>query len=212
MGKISANTAMEEYKGGNNEFFTLKDDGDTEVVRFLYDNEDDLDIYAVHEVEIGGKKRYVECLRTADCPLCVAGNRAKARMFLQMFVPKINKVCTWERGNKFIPIILGLFNKYGPLVNREFEIERHGKKGDTQTQYQLYAMDKDDKTLDDFPERQDLENGLILVKTAEEMKAMLNGTYVEENNNASHGSNQQGGNRHTTTRRRREPVNGSDVF
>jgi len=210
MGKISANTAMEEYKGGSNEFFTLKDDGDTEVVRFLYDNEDDLDIYAVHEVEIGGKKRYVECLRTADCPLCVAGNRAKARMFLQMFVPKTSKVCTWERGTKFIPIILGLFNKYGALVNREFEIERHGKKGDTQTQYQLYAMDKDDQTLEDFPDKQDLEDGLILVKSAEEMKAIINGTYTEEND-APQGNNQQGGNHHTT-RRRREPVNGSDVF
>lgn len=212
MGKISAKYAMENYKGGSNEFFTLKDDKDTAVVRFLYESEDDLDIYAVHEVNVGGKKRYAECSQKSDCPLCASGNRPKARMFLQLIDGRDNKMKTWERGQRMIPIILGLFNKYGSLVNREYEIERHGKAGDTGTVYQLYALDKDNATLEDFDEKQDLLDGFIFTWTHEDMNRYLNGENMDTSNESNNNAPATNTGRTGGTRRRREPVGGADVF
>lgn len=184
MARINYDQIDEISSGGGNSFFTLKNDMDTAVVRFLYETEDELDIYAVHEVELDGKKRYVECIGVGDdpkpCPLCEAGNYRRVKMFLQ--VVEDGEVKTWERGKKFVPKIIGLFNKYGKdrngkytggLVNREYEIERHGKPGDTQTTYEIYALDKDDKKVEDFPEKQELLGTFILQKNAEEMVEYL---------------------------------------
>ena len=41
-------------------FFTLKDDGDVARVRFMYNSMEDVIGYAVHEVEVDGKKRYLK--------------------------------------------------------------------------------------------------------------------------------------------------------
>ena len=78
MGRISIADA-EHYgnqKGGS--WFSLKDDHDTAKVRFMYESIDDVQMDVVHEVEVDGKKRYVNCIRSynepADnCPLCRAG-------------------------------------------------------------------------------------------------------------------------------------------
>lgn len=182
MGRLNAKRALEDYKNSNNDFFKLKNDMDVATVRFLYDNEDDLDIYAVHEIMINGKKRYVECLQTGDCLFCIdsAENKdikVKVKFFLQL-EDDDGKVGTWERGQKFIPKILGMFNKYGPLCNRLYEIERHGKARDTNTTYELYALDKDDSILADLPEKQELLGEFILQWNADKMDAYLNGETV----------------------------------
>ena len=60
MAKINLTDAG-KYTQTGSDFFILADDGDTARVRFLYDDPQggDMDFYLVHEVEIGGKKRYV---------------------------------------------------------------------------------------------------------------------------------------------------------
>ena len=211
MAKVNARIANENFKSNEgNEFFSLKNDMDTATVRFLYEDENDLDTYIVHEVEINGKKRYVDCLQK-DCPLCGSGNRPKLKLFLQLLDTRDNKVKTWERGQKFIPTILGLFGKYGALVNREYDIERHGAKGSTSTTYAVYALDKDNKKLSDFPEKQNFEGSYIIVMTAEEMKTFLEtGSY----NNAGISSNNENNNHgaEEPPSRRRRIVEEEDVF
>ena len=178
----SLNDAMEKYKSsGNNNFFFLKEDKEATVVRFLHTNEDDLDWFVVHAVEIGGNKRYVQCTEEGDCPLCASGNKPIIKIFIQLVDSKDNKTKTWERGQNFVPKVLGLINRYGDLNNRPYEIERNGKKGDTSTTYETYPLEKDGKEVN-LPERQTLlgENGFVLQKSHLEMTQILNGTYQYE--------------------------------
>lgn len=197
--KISLRDSGKYGSGSTNDFFTLADDGDIARVRFLYEDPDgnDIDYYVVHEVEIDGKKRYVACLaiddegafHPEDCPLCEAGYRRVEKLFLQLYVEEEDKVKTWDRGKTFVPKILTYINRYGSLVAQPIEVERHGKKGDTNTSYELFPLEKDNKTVADFPEKQELMGTFILDLSAEECDQILDGTYVLPNSGSSNNSN-----------------------
>ena len=62
---------VDKYGGqGGAGFFSLKDDGDTARVRFMYNGIDDVEAFAVHQIEgEDGRKRYVNCLREYRQPL-----------------------------------------------------------------------------------------------------------------------------------------------
>lgn len=173
--------ALEKYKStGNNDFFFLRNDKDSAVVRFLYGaSEDELDWYIVHETEIGGKKRWVQCPETPDCPLCASGNNPTLKLFIQLLDYTDNKVKTWERGQNFIGKLLSNMERYGALNSRQFEIERNGAAGSTQTTYELFAMDPDNPAADSLPAKQELlgENGFVLQKSIPEMEQIVGGTF-----------------------------------
>lgn len=177
----SLTDALERYKStGNNEFFTLADDGDTAIVRFLYATFEELDWFVVHEVEIGGKKRWVECLEVADCPGCAKVAKPSLKLFIQMVQKgKEETVMTFERGQKFIPQMQELFQKHGDLTQHIFEIQRKGKKGDSNTRYEINHISKSEISDDDILERQVFlsEDGFILQKTHDQMKEILEGNY-----------------------------------
>lgn len=205
--KISLQNSGKYSSGSTNDFFTLENDGDIAQVRFLYEEPDggDIDYYVVHEVEIDGKKRYVACLaideeggvHTEDCPLCQAGYKRVEKLFLQVYVESEDKVKTWDRGKTFVPKILTYINRYGSLVAQPIEIERHGKKGDTNTSYDLFPLEKDNKTVADFPEKQELLGTFILDLSAEDCDAILEGTYKLPNSDNSSSSTRR---RETSTR------------
>lgn len=187
MAKININQSG-KYSGGEGaEFFSLKDDGDTARVRLLYDQEDgsDLDYFLVHQVEINGKKRYVDCLAvqedgtmdTHKCPLCQSGNPRQEKLFLQLYNEDEDKLQVWERGRTFVAKVQSLINRFGSLVGQTIEIERNGKKGSQSTTYSFYPYNSDGKTLDDFPEKQDLTSKLIIEANEEDMEKIINGTY-----------------------------------
>lgn len=113
-----------------------------------------------------------------DCPLCKSGNKPQEKLFLQLYDEDEDKLKIWERGKNFVPKIISFINRYGSLVQQAFDIERHGKKGDTSTTYELYALQNDNKTLDDYPEKQELEGTLIIKATKEEMFDMVDGVYT----------------------------------
>lgn len=193
MAKININKAGQyQQQGGASEFFALKDDGDSARVRFLYACPDgsDIDYFLVHEVEIDGKKRYVSCnavddegrMHPQDCPLCQSGNKPKEKLFLQLVdLDDGGKLKIWERGKNFVQKIVTYLNRYGALVEQPFDIERRGKKGDTSTTYELFALAKDGKTIDDFPEKQNLEGSYIIKATIDDMYNILDGTYAANN-------------------------------
>lgn len=218
-GKIrNLKDAMDKYESqGNNSFFTLKDDKDTAIVRFLHEGEEDLDWYICHQAEINGKKRWVQCTEESNCPLCRAGNKPQLKLFLQLVDSRDGQTKTWERGQKFIPKVLGLIDRYGDLCNRNYEIERMGKKGDTKTDYALYNLDKDDKTLADLPERQKLavdDKSFILVLDHEAMTQVAEGSYVvpSSGNNNNQQSSSSSSRRSEEQPQRRETKKGSDIF
>lgn len=185
---------VDKYGGkGGAGYFSLKGDGDSAIVRFLYNDVDDVEGYAVHEVEIDGKKRYVNCIReynqpVDDCPFCREHYPQFAKLFIPIYNVDEDKVQVWERGKKFFQKISGICSRYNkaPIVAQTFEIVRSGKPGDKQTSYEIYRTDDpaDKTTLDDF-DMPDILGGTIFDKTADDMEYFLEeGDFPPEENEA----------------------------
>lgn len=185
MAQFGINDA-DKYGGqGGGGFFSLKNDKDTARVRFLYDNIDDVQGLAVHQIEIDGKKRYVNCLREYGqpmdvCPLCANKQFVTAKYFVPLYNIDDERIQTWERGKKFGAKLSSLCSRYPHLVSHTFEIERNGKQGDTQTTYEIYETGDDDTTINDFEIPQVLGE-LVLDKTADELQFFVDNGYFEEN-------------------------------
>jgi hypothetical protein len=178
MARFNANEA-DNYGGqGNGSFFALKNDKDTAVIRFMYNDMEDVEGFSVHEVEVDGKKRYVNCLREYNepvdsCPLCAARYKVIAKLFVALYDVDADEVKVWDRGKTFLSKLSSLCARYNPLVATPFEIERNGKKGDTNTTYETYAMETDDMTLEDLPEVPQIMGGIVLDKSFEDMEYYL---------------------------------------
>ena len=198
----------ENYGGqGGGGYFSLKNDGDVARVRFMYSSIDDVQGDAVHEVEIDGKKRYVNCLRAYnepldECPFCKAHRFQVAKLFIPLYDVDNDRVVTWERGKKFFSKISSLCARYPDIVSHEFEIERNGKPGSTQTTYEIYEVKHDDTTLEDLPELPNIVGGIILDKTKEEMEY-----YLEHNEFPSDDADVEPVRRRTAETGRRTPAN-----
>lgn len=182
MGRFGVNDADNYGGNGGSSFFALKNDGDVARVRFMYNGMEDVVGYAVHEVTIDDKKRYVNCLRAynepkSKCPFCEANNFQRAKLYIPVYDIDEDEVKIWERGKNFFQKMSALCARYSsadtPLVSHIFEVERHGKKGDTGTQYEIYETGVDKTTLEDLPEVPEVLGGIILDKSADEMLEFL---------------------------------------
>lgn len=193
MGRFGINDADNYGGSGGSSFFALKNDNDVARVRFLYNSMEDVTGYAVHEVEVDGKHRYVNCLRDyndpkSKCPLCAANNFQKAKIYIPLYDIDEEEVKIWERGKNFFAKMSALCSRYAtgdtPLVAHTFDIERHGKKGDTQTTYEIYETGDDDTRLEDLPEIPDVLGSVILDKTAEDMEFYVENGFFSTNEGA----------------------------
>ena len=182
MARFRADEA-DKYGGqGGAGYFSLKNDKDVAQIRFLYNGVDDVEGYAVHQVEIDGKKRYVNCLRDYNepkdkCPFCRKNMFTTAKLFIPIYNIDQDRVQVWERGKKFISKISSICARYPNVVSHIFEIERNGKAGETTTTYEIYEVGKDDTTLEDLPEQKDVLGTLILDKSADDMEFFLENGY-----------------------------------
>lgn len=173
----------DKYGGqGGAGYFSLKNDRDVARVRFMYNSIDDVVGYAVHQVEIDGKKRWVNCLREYNqpvdtCPFCRERKFTLAKIFVPIYNIDEEKVQIWERGKKFIGQISSICARYPNVVSHVFEIERNGQKGDTSTTYGIYEVDKDDTTMEDLPEKRDILGTIVLDKSADDMDFFLENGY-----------------------------------
>lgn len=186
----------DKYGGqGGAGYFSLKNDHDVARVRFLYNNINDVEGFAVHQVEVDGKKRYVNCLRdynqpVDDCPFCKARKPQLAKLFIPLWNEDEQKVQIWERGKKFFSKISSICSRYASnndLVQQVFEIERNGAKGDQQTTYEIYPVGQPDNSrIEDFTsDGVELLGNLILDKTPEEMDEYLSrGSFGSTSNDA----------------------------
>lgn len=191
MPRITEDQAQNYQSSLNGEWFSLKNDRDVARVQFMIDDYGDVDVFACHKVKIGDKERYVDCLRTYDepidkCPLCAEGVPVKPVRFVVMYQHDDGKVKIWERGKNFIAKLQSLCNRYSPLSEYVFEIERVGKAGSKDTRYEIYPMDKVEPVDLSEIERPELLGGLILQKTAEEMEEFLEtGKFPQTDNDSS---------------------------
>ena len=177
-------TEVENYGNeSKSSFFSLKDDGDIARVRFMYNGIEDVEGYAVHEIMLNEKRRYVNCLRSYKdpknkCPFCNSGSLQRAKLYVPLYDEDTHEVKLWERGKRFFSEISSLCSRYSsadePLVSQIFEIERRGKKGDKDTTYGIFPVGRpDDTRLEDLPEIPNVIGSVILDKTAEEMEIFL---------------------------------------
>ena len=205
MGRVSISKSGSYGSASVNGFFSLADDKDSAVVTFLYDEEDgsDMDYFVVHQVEVDGRNRYVNCnaisedgesIHPENCPLCEEGFPRVEKLFLQLYNENTGQVETWDRGRSYVQKIVTLINKYGPLVNQPFEIVRSGTKGDQRTTYEFFPESPDDEvTLDDFPEKSELLGTLILDLTEDQMYDVIDGKFTLEDNPNRRGNSRSNG-------------------
>lgn len=183
MARFNAETA-DHYGGqGGAGYFSLKNDKDVAQIRFMYNSADDIEGFAVHQVEIDGKKRYVNCLREYNQPLDVCPFCRSKKFFTvaKLFIPVYNidedRVQIWERGKKFISKLSSICARYPNVVSHKFEVERNGKAGDTATTYEIYEIGQDDTTLEDLPEQRIVLGTIVLDKSADDMEFFLDNEY-----------------------------------
>lgn len=134
------------------EFFNLRNDGDSAVVRFAISTKDDIIAEAVHTTTINDKQRKVSCLRTlnepiSNCPMCANNTPLQNRVFVKLVeyvrddsgkLTPMGKV--WERPISMGKTLSGYVDDYGDLRNYLFKITRHGKPRDTNTTYDIKPM------------------------------------------------------------------------
>lgn len=172
--------------------FKLPDDGDTAQVRFLLEDQEDLNQCYVntHKIKLGKNAKFpnwnVSCLRenyndsVKDCPFCEAGISSSVKVFLPLYNLDTDRFEFWERSKAYIPKMTKRMTKYQDFPSHIFEIEREGAEGDKSTTYTISEVDEDDVTLEELLEQLGIgeipdviESGFVLEKTKEEMEVYL---------------------------------------
>lgn len=183
--RFSYNDVDKYGSGTGTRFFALKDDKDTAQVRFMYSSVDDIECFAVHQLDVKGeafKKRYVNCLREYrdpldKCPFCAAKMGTRVKLMVPLYNVDTETVQLWDKGKKFINQLTSLCGRYSsadtPLCAHIFEIERNGKAKDQSTTYSIYEISKDDTILEDLPEVPDVLGSIIEDMSPEDMENYL---------------------------------------
>lgn len=150
---VEALTANNNDSGSDVGFFSLKNDNDEAVVRFICDSVDDFEILTIHDVPVGSKYRKVNCIRDPrepieNCPLCSAGMRISNRIYIKMIQYNkvtdeqgiariVPKAVVWDRHISYAKTLKSYLENYGPLSDIICKIIRHGKANDMQTTYEI---------------------------------------------------------------------------
>lgn len=175
-------------------YFSLKDDGEEAIVRFIYDSPKDFVFESVHNVSIDGQFRRISCLRTSPfekldhCPLCAKGDPVYTKFYIKLIqyerdendnlvaVPKV-----WERPANFSNILKSMYEEYGVLSDSVYKIKRRGKKGDLHTTYDIIpanpAIYKPEIYVKDFAafDTYNLHDYVVLDKSYDELAVLANG-------------------------------------
>jgi hypothetical protein len=180
--------AIKDNAATSKDYFVLEDDGDKATVVFLHASEDDIDWGKVYEVKlpIEGEnksiKKYV--LSKGDDDPLAEMYKTKIRALFQLVTVekdgKYSDVKVWDRGPKHITQLLTYMEAVGPLNTYPITIVRNGKKGSTQTTYQMITgRENIDPEAGDLPKPEDLVKSgrYILDLSTEDMTAVANGTY-----------------------------------
>ena len=181
MARFNASESANYGGQGGGGFFGISEDKGVKRVRFLYNNEDDVEGFSVHKVKIGDKERYVNCLRTYkdpidNCPFCRNRESTQVKLFIPVYNIDEDQIQIWDRGKKMFEKMSSICSRYAKkdnLVQHIFEVERHGKPKDTSTTYEIYEVESDDTQLDDFEDIPKILGGLVLEKSAEDMEYYL---------------------------------------
>ena len=172
----------EKYGGqGGGGYFSLKNPGDSARVRIMYDRFEDIECYAVHQVVIGGKKRFVDCLRSYDepvdmCPMCKAGIFTQVKIFIPLYCVDEDRIKVWERGKTYIPKLKALFEAYAKERSLAATVFKITKTEDElgKFSFEIAAEYTGSMEVEDFEDSPSpVYGGLVLQKTAAELEHYL---------------------------------------
>ena len=145
----SIQTSENSFSGNSVDFFSLKNDGDTAIVRFMHDSTESFELLTVHDVVLNDKYRKANCIRQPNeplenCPLCATGKKVQQRFFIHLiqYVQDSNGTITgipkvWERPASYAYKLKNLIDEYGPLSEVVFKVKRNGAKGSKDTTYDI---------------------------------------------------------------------------
>lgn len=176
MARLTAEQFDNYPTSNSSNWFKLADDGDNAKVQFFAKSSNDLDLFSVHKIKVDGKERYVNCPRNYDdpidvCPFCAAGMKTSTIMVLSMYNHDTGEINIWTRGRKFKQKLDTLYNEYD-VSNTVFKIIRCGKKGSTDTTYEVIATKDNPINLDEL-ERPDVFGTFIMEKSPNDMEYYL---------------------------------------
>lgn len=174
-------------------FFSLKNDGDEAIVRFMHDDTDSFEILGTHPIRVNGRFRRINCIRNphdpiSACPFCESGENIEYRFFIHLLQYTNNSDGTvsiepkvWERSISYANKLREYLNNYGPMSDIICKIVRHGKPGDMKTEYeiipnlnqQIYKPDVFKKVTDLFDDYKALGR-VVLDRSLEDIKVFLN--------------------------------------
>lgn len=148
MGQVAFNPDDQARDNSNGfdgpKFFSLKNNNDSAIVRFMYNSPSEFEIFETHKVVTSKMKfgKTVSCLRqptepTSNCPFCSSPNPDIQKVYKKFVVRMIEYVkdpatntitpqaCIWERPIGFAYDLAQKANLYGNLQESIFIITRH---------------------------------------------------------------------------------------
>ena len=88
---------------GYENYFTLRNDGDTADVIFLYRSTDDVLVADAHYIKSENYAGYIHCCGRG-CPACGKGISVRNKLFVPMYDLACNKIVFWDRNMFFYGI------------------------------------------------------------------------------------------------------------
>lgn len=175
-------------------FFSLKNDGDRALVRFMYTDTSEFEIFREHVVtNKEGKFKSVNCLRNNDttdpitkCPFCEGNITRRDRFYIKLlqYTTDTNgnvvvEAKVWDRPVSQAKKLASILSEYGPLTDCLMYIKRSGAKGAKDTTYDYVYAVNENMHQENFPIKPELFDGYnvlgirVLSKSAEDMNHFM---------------------------------------
>lgn len=129
---------------GYDNYFTLRNDGDSADVIFLYRGTSDVLVADAHYIKSNDYTGYVHCCGRG-CPACGKGISVRNKLFVPMYNINNDRIEFWDRSMFFEnQLNQDVFNRYSNPSEYVFRITRHGVARDVNTSYEIRAVGKND--------------------------------------------------------------------
>lgn len=129
---------------GYDNYFTLRNDGDSADVVFLYRSTSDVLVADAHYIKSSDYTGYVHCCGRG-CPACGKGISVRNKLFVPLYNINTNRIEFWDRSMFFEnQLQQDVFSKYPNPSEFVFKITRHGQARDVNTSYEITAVGRND--------------------------------------------------------------------
>lgn len=165
---------------GYDNYFTLRNDGDSADVVFLYRSTTDVLVADAHYIKSNDYTGYVHCCGRG-CPACGKGIKVQNKLLIPLYNIGNDRIEFWDRSMFFEnQLQQDVFAKYPNPSDFVFRVTRHGQARDVNTTYQIQAIGTNDAFKYDVvmakfnTKSPDVYNTVIREFSAGELNLMLN--------------------------------------